>query len=259
MCLPLRFPHLWVPLRCSLRHPTLRTPLSRALPTTCLPRTRKVLTFTLNKHLRNGKPCLPSWHVRRFGGLRAPPRNFLFHGPPGTGKTLLVQKVGSCAAGPCVFALMLPSTISLVLTHRATASQPLPLVALQRRACACCARRIPPICPHSHPTHTPFLQPPLLTPPQIAAEAGLRLLCLPPSAVLSKWSGEAEQAVRRTFAAARALAPAAIFMVGTGLCLGVLQPMSWPSWAGCVWPLLICWATISSSRCCTGRGAQHAL
>jgi SpoVK/Ycf46/Vps4 family AAA+-type ATPase len=48
---------------------------------------------------------------------------------------------------------------------------------------------------------------------QVAAEAGMTLLCLPPSAVLSKWSGESEKMLRATFQAAAALRPCAIFMV----------------------------------------------
>jgi SpoVK/Ycf46/Vps4 family AAA+-type ATPase len=45
-----------------------------------------------------------------------------------------------------------------------------------------------------------------------AAAAGATLLCASPSAVLSKWSGESERAVRLLFGAAERLAPCVVFL-----------------------------------------------
>ena len=47
---------------------------------------------------------------------------------------------------------------------------------------------------------------------KLAAEAGLTLLALGPSSVLSKWSGESERALALAFDVARAMAPAALFL-----------------------------------------------
>ncbi|GAX85588.1 hypothetical protein CEUSTIGMA_g13003.t1 [Chlamydomonas eustigma] len=47
---------------------------------------------------------------------------------------------------------------------------------------------------------------------KLAAEAGLVLLSVTPSSVLSKWSGESEKAVRSIFAAACALQPSIVFL-----------------------------------------------
>jgi SpoVK/Ycf46/Vps4 family AAA+-type ATPase len=47
---------------------------------------------------------------------------------------------------------------------------------------------------------------------KLAAEAGAPLLCLSPSAVLSKWAGESEKALRSAFEAAAALSPAILFI-----------------------------------------------
>ncbi|KAI3427001.1 hypothetical protein D9Q98_006945 [Chlorella vulgaris] len=46
----------------------------------------------------------------------------------------------------------------------------------------------------------------------LAAEAGTPLLCLAPSAVLSKWAGESEKLVRSAFEAAAAASPAILFI-----------------------------------------------
>ncbi|KAL6763278.1 P-loop containing nucleoside triphosphate hydrolase protein [Haematococcus lacustris] len=47
---------------------------------------------------------------------------------------------------------------------------------------------------------------------KVAAQAGLTLLCLPPSVLLSKWSGESEKTLRAAFKAAKLLQPCAIFL-----------------------------------------------
>ena len=47
---------------------------------------------------------------------------------------------------------------------------------------------------------------------KLAAEAGLPLLALSPSAVLSKWAGESEGAIRAVFEGAAALSPSIIFI-----------------------------------------------
>lgn len=47
---------------------------------------------------------------------------------------------------------------------------------------------------------------------RIAAEAELTLLAVSPSAVLSRWSGQAEKTLRAVFEVARAMQPAAIFL-----------------------------------------------
>ncbi|KAI7838586.1 hypothetical protein COHA_007657 [Chlorella ohadii] len=47
---------------------------------------------------------------------------------------------------------------------------------------------------------------------KLAAEAGTPLLCLSPSAVLSKWAGESEKSIRAVFEAAAAMSPAIIFI-----------------------------------------------
>lgn len=54
------------------------------------------------------------------------------------------------------------------------------------------------------PAHGPRLQ--------VCAEGGIPLLSLSPSALLSKWCGESERAVRDAFQAARALQPCAVFL-----------------------------------------------
>ena len=51
--------------------------------------------------------------------------------------------------------------------------------------------------------------------PQVAAEAGMPLLALSPSAVLSKWSGESERFIRAAFTAAAALKPSILFIVSS--------------------------------------------
>ncbi|KAK9804344.1 hypothetical protein WJX72_008239 [[Myrmecia] bisecta] len=47
---------------------------------------------------------------------------------------------------------------------------------------------------------------------KIAAEAGVPLLALSPSAILSKWSGESEKMLRDIFEVARRMQPAIIFI-----------------------------------------------
>lgn len=59
--------------------------------------------------------------------------------------------------------------------------------------------------PHPHAGKTLLAE-------KLAAEAGAPLLCLSPSAVLSKWAGESEKGVRAVFEAAAAAAPALIFI-----------------------------------------------
>lgn len=48
---------------------------------------------------------------------------------------------------------------------------------------------------------------------QAAAESGCSLLCLQPSTLLSKWSGDSEKALSAAFTAARLLQPCIIFIV----------------------------------------------
>lgn len=59
--------------------------------------------------------------------------------------------------------------------------------------------------PPLHSTQTLLIE-------KLASEAGLTLLSLSPSAVLSKWSGDAERALRLAFDVARDMAPAALFL-----------------------------------------------
>ncbi|GBF98627.1 ATPase AAA [Raphidocelis subcapitata] len=47
---------------------------------------------------------------------------------------------------------------------------------------------------------------------KLAAEAGFTLLALSPSSILSKWSGDSEKALQLAFDAARAMAPAVLFL-----------------------------------------------
>lgn len=54
----------------------------------------------------------------------------------------------------------------------------------------------------------------LLCFPQVAAESRSVLLAVTPSAVLSKWSGESEKTIRDIFAAASAMQPSIVFIVG---------------------------------------------
>lgn len=48
---------------------------------------------------------------------------------------------------------------------------------------------------------------------KLAAESGMVLLALTPSAVLSKWSGESEKMIRSVFATANTMQPAIVFIV----------------------------------------------
>ena len=54
---------------------------------------------------------------------------------------------------------------------------------------------------------------------KLAAEAQLSLLCVSPSAIMSKWVGESERALRAVFGQARAVQPAAIFLVRAAACV----------------------------------------
>ena len=48
---------------------------------------------------------------------------------------------------------------------------------------------------------------------KLAAESGMVLLALTPSAVLSKWSGESEKMIKSVFATASTMQPAIVFIV----------------------------------------------
>ena len=48
----------------------------------------------------------------------------------------------------------------------------------------------------------------------MAAESKCMLLAVTPSTVLSKWSGESEKTIRDVFAAASAMQPSIVFIVG---------------------------------------------
>lgn len=48
---------------------------------------------------------------------------------------------------------------------------------------------------------------------KVAAEAGLNLLAVSPSMILSRWSGDSEKAISRVFELARTMQPALLFLV----------------------------------------------